>query len=89
MFGKKKNNVKTFVDGESKEKVDDVIVPLPPIEEKVEPSQVVSQTEPEQQFECQVCRDYGWYADAVGVCHNCPRCNSKSLKKPNISKKGD
>ena len=91
MFGKKKKaekqNVKTFIDGQE-QTPDEIPVPKPAETPALEPSQAQVQEPPPQpnvvEFhgDCVICFDYGFYADNVGVWHNCPRCNPKSMKKP-------
>lgn len=83
MWGtKKKDNIKTFIDGQQE---GDIPVPKPADAPVLGPSQAPAQEPPHQPavrtYECEVCRDYGWYCDNMGVCHNCPRCNPKSLKE--------
>lgn len=89
MFGlKKKGTEKTFIDG-IESKPGELPVPRPADAPALGPSPAPAQElshQPEGQrvFECEVCRDYGWYCDTLGVCHNCPRCNPKSLKIPHV-----
>lgn len=84
MFGRKKEKVKTFIDGVEQDS-DEIPVPQPKTAElpsdatALEP-QAVQEPSPQpevQQFdgECILCFDFGWYADQLGVWHNCPRCN--------------
>lgn len=93
MFKKKKkeNSIKTYIDGVEQES-DDIQIPIPPPHLQagapaLEPQAVQEPTlQPEgmqvQQFngDCIICFDFGFYADIHGVWHNCPRCNSKTMK---------
>lgn len=89
MFGKKKKkeekqNVKTYIDGVEQDS-DEIPIPHPAESPAHEPQAVHEPpTQPNVvQFDgdCVICFDYGFYADNVGVWHNCPRCNPKSMKK--------
>jgi ribosomal protein L37AE/L43A len=79
MFGfkKKEKVVKTYVDGKevgSDKQVGELPVPKPA---DAPPAQVVKQQPVEFQGDCLICFDYGYYADHVGVWHECPRCGKK------------
>lgn len=90
MFGRKKEkkNVKTYIDGVDQDS-DEIPVPQPQTAELPSDATALEQQavqepsqQPEvQQFdgECILCFDFGWYADQLGVWHNCPRCNPKAL----------
>ena len=85
---KKKVVERTFIDG-AESKDGELPVPRPADAPALGPSQAPAQELPHQPegqgvFECEVCRDYGWYCDTLGVCHNCPRCNPKSFKNPHV-----
>lgn len=97
MFGKNKNEAKspvqTFVDGKPSES----IIPVyPGRDDLLEQPQTVPDSVPAleepvvQQIpegvECVVCFDFGFYADNMGVWHNCPRCNPKELEKTETAK---
>lgn len=89
MFGRKKEKkqkIKTFIDGVEQESTE-IPIPRPAQPETdvtaLEP-QAVQEPSPQSQVEqftgeCILCFDFGWYLDQVGVWHNCPRCNPKSL----------
>lgn len=91
---KKKEKIKTFVDGQ--EVNDDIKIPTPKNPENLggiqEPSHAralefpPNSPEDEQPDQivvnCLICQDYGWYQDGVGVWNNCPRCNPQARIEP-------
>lgn len=90
---KDKENMKTFTDG-VEQHPEATAVPPSADAPAHEPGQNPAHEPPHQPdavgpqviqlppgVDCAICYDYLFYADNVGVWHNCPRCNPVSMRK--------
>lgn len=53
------------------------------------PGGVIAQIQLPPGVECYICFDAGFYADSSGVWHQCPKCNTASMKKKTVVKQDD